>query len=932
MPQLELRQEFQTHHMRGTAIELSNRQNTGWAQAQNATAILEITYPSADVRKAMDAISTAHAGKSVVMIGQRGSGKSHIMALTHYAFETPDAVEGWAHDWGHRLASPKLADISLQRGFKAISETLSNAEFPVLWDVLFDRHPKGAYYRGRFEQSGTLIPSKSLLQDMFSEQKTALILDELQTWYDGLHDEPGPEGRKLLSWAFNFIQILSEIAGERPDLFSLIVSVRDNTTNAFQQLHRKSPVIIDFKGETARDDRKRLVLHRLFKNRSNIPSGSIQQAVAVYAGERNRLLFSERSAADQAKLAEDCQECWPYSPELMSLLEDQILMAAAAQDSRDFIRMLAEVYRARGASGSIITPADFSVDDDECGVTTLIDSFATTADQEQLRDKAIRNLQALKEANVNAPHMRDVISSIWVRSLSSLQSAGATRKEIQLDLTKSQAVDDNAFTAELAEIVGNSFNIHEHGSHEKRYYFRLPENPESKLKAWARNDRAFDSQTASAPGLMAIGKDQDFLCKFLNHYLKSPDLSRELPSQVVVLDLNWRTAPWANVPQQEQPQAWTDKGRPVLIVLPSSPIDVAGTLGPWLADHVPQNRNMVRFLLPRADQPELYLDKGLLLAARCALLAKEWQESEPQYRDLKKKFDDALRSELKNKFDRYAILSTWNFQFPAACTFHVEAHGASGPDIPASVEKHVRENYFAPEDFKKTVLDLASRNETVRQLLTALREAPLPGQDAIPYLGDIQIFESLYKIVANGNLALNAGGRWYAREAGETPEAAENRLRARLGAYSSGTAMLSVQLGDVTQIGSGGVAIPAPPQPAPTPAPQPIFQPSPQSPLPSEGSASSPVPTSPVSGPLIPPPAPLPPQPAIRKSNGAKTGMNLLGDIEKWAFTDNRKTSQVMLTFNGLTVKEVRDLCVKLPAKLQAELQMILPFEEGDGA
>ena len=270
---------------------------------------------------------------------------------------------------------------------------------------------------------------------MFGEQKTALILDELQTWYDGLHNEPGPEGKKYLQWAFNFIQILSEIAEDRPDLFSLIVSVRDNTTDAFQQIHRKGPVVIDFKGETAREDRKRLVLHRLFKNRSNIPSATIEQTVSVYAKERNRLLFAERSPADQTRLAEECVECWPYSPELLSLLEDQILMAAAAQDSRDFIRMLAEVFRARGASASIITPADFSIDDDECGVTTLIDSFATSADQERLREKAIRNLSALKEANVAAPHMREVISSIWVRSLSSVQAGGATRREVQLDLT-----------------------------------------------------------------------------------------------------------------------------------------------------------------------------------------------------------------------------------------------------------------------------------------------------------------------------------------------------------------------------------------------------------------------------------------------------------------------------------------------------------------
>jgi hypothetical protein len=62
-----------------------------------------------------------------------------------------------------------------------------------------------------------------------------------------------------------------------------------------------------------------------------------------------------------------------------------------------------------------------------------------------------------------------------------------------------------------------------------------------------------------------------------------------------------------------------------LIVLPSSPGDVSGILGPWLVNHVPQNRNMIRFLLPKADQPEIYADRSLLITARCALLAREWQ-------------------------------------------------------------------------------------------------------------------------------------------------------------------------------------------------------------------------------------------------------------------------------------------------------------------
>ena len=210
---------------------------------------------------------------------------------------------------------------------------------------------------------------------------------------------------------------------------------------------------------------------------------------------------------------------------------------------------------------------------------------------------------------------------------------------------------------------------------------------------------------------------------------------------------------------------------------------------------------MIRFLLPKADQPDIYADRSLLITARCALLAREWQQAEPQYRDMHKRYESALSADLKSRFDRYALLATWNFQTPSACTFHVDYHGATGSDIAAGVENHVRENHFAPEDFDKLTLEASGRGETIRQLLTLLREPPLPGELAIPYLGDLPIFESVLRIVAKGKLAVNAGGRWYGREPDESYETADLRLRQRLGAFS-GQAMLAVQLGDISQVGS----------------------------------------------------------------------------------------------------------------------------------
>ena len=361
-----------------------------------------------------------------------------------------------------------------------------------------------------------MLPAKSLLQDMFNEQRTALILDELQTWFDGLQDDPSDHGPKRRQWAFNFLQILSELAKDRPDLLCLVVSVRDSTTEAFRQVHRVGPILIDFKGETAREDRKRLLLHRLFQNRDNFGDAEIDQAVATYATERVRLLYSDRTAAEQARLRQEVAQCWPFAPELLNLLEDNILMAAAAQDNRDLIRILAEVYRERKDPAAVVTPADFSIENDDCGVTSLLDAFTASADQEKLREKAIRNLKALRDASVPAPHALAVISSLWMRSLSPAHDAGGTRQEVQLDVTRDAPVDDNSFTLELAEIIDSSFNIHEVGTTEKRYCFRLPENPVSKVKAWARNDHSFVPQTAAAPGLLPVGRDQDYVRKALN--------------------------------------------------------------------------------------------------------------------------------------------------------------------------------------------------------------------------------------------------------------------------------------------------------------------------------------------------------------------------------------------------------------------------------
>lgn len=912
---LELRKEFRSGHMRGTAIELRDRQATGWTQRDPAE-LLGITYPTADVQRALVGVSTGAQGRPLVFLGQRGRGKSHIMALLHHAIESPDKVQGWAREWGTKSSFASLANLDLPKGFVVITETLSNQEYRTLWDLIFDRHPRGSYYRGKHEASGISVPAKSLMQDLFSEGPTTLILDEFQTWFDGLHDEPGDTGAKRRQWAFNFVQILSELAKERPDLLMLIVSVRDTGTEGYRQIHRIGPIVIDFKGETAKEDRKLMLLHRLFENRAQFAAPAIEQIVAPYAQERVRLLHNDKSDAEKDRLRREVVDAWPFSPDLLMLLDDHILMAESAQDNRDLIRILAELFRSRGEHVPLLTPCDFFVNDDDCGVLTLMDAFVTRADQEHLREKAIRNLDALRDAGVQAKYAREVISGIWIRSLAASNVLGGTREELQLDLTRSKAIDDNSFTAELATIVDNSFNIHDVGTTDKRYCFKLEENPLSKVKAMARNDKLFEPSAPTVPGLLPVMKDQVFIRQVLEHQLRSPDAVSETPSRVIVLDLNWETSPWANVPVQDQPEQWE---KPVLLVIPAAPVDVATVLGPWLAKHVTIKRNMVRFLLPKADMPCIYDDGDFRRISRCAYLAKAWKANEPVYTDIFKRFDKEMRRELSDRFDRYTLLRRWNFQESETCVFATEPCTAAAEKMAKAVEDSVWTNFLAIEDFEAFIIAAAQRGDTMKQVLAQLREPPpKPDQDAIPYLGDHAMYEQTIRVAAKDKIALNVGNTWYRVEPDESEDQAFSRLKRSC--FRTGRELEEVHLGMPSQVGSDGVAV----SPDTQPTSDGLFPPEiPPVVPPTTPPIKPPVTTDGEATPVtVTPTEPIGSLPIIRKSNGAKSGINLLGDIERWGLPDQESLITSTLTLRGLTVKELRELCTRIPAKLLAELQI----------
>jgi hypothetical protein len=884
MLELTLRDEFKGERLKGTTIDFSSDKPTSALQRSTAE-FLSITYPSVDLLRVFEATQPGQS-RPVVLLGGRGQGKSHLMAALWHAIKDPAEATKWLADWAAKLNRPELKTLKFRTDFCVIAESLHQQRFKFLWDILFDRHPQGQLAKGKWLGKGDdkpNVPSIDLLLEMFEKQPTALLLDEFQTWFDGLSDSPKA---KTQTWAFNFIQLLSEIANDRPDLLVFVTSIRDNQSQSFQQIHRINPVLVDFQGAQAKQDRQRLLLYRIFENRLNVPDAQIKTLIEAHLREYLRLAEVPPSQ-HEVKRAEFV-EAWPYSPVLMRLLEDQVLVATEAQETRDLIRILVDLFKTRGDKSPVVTAADFDISNDKGSVTSLLNSVSNQLHR-TLLEKARRNLEAVRIAvqdpDKNIPHSSDIISALWLRSLSVDRINGAAPAELQSDITRSEAIDDNTFAAEMALIRENSFNIHPVGN---RLVFKEEENSEGRLLANAKNDKLFESnqdvQQLAAETRYVIGGSEEVSRKF----------------RVVVLRKNWQNDPWAELPENERPDRWD--GRLTIVVLPEYVENIEATLGVWLKQHLLQRRNTLRFLLPKKGAANIYYDRDLIVYARAIYLANQWKETDPAFRPLHTTYQNShLRPRLRDQFDTFAILDVWNFAQPAQCRFLIEKHNAIGDKIPKAMDEKIANELFVAEDFEAATLAHATASSSLAKFMGDLQEPSIDGKNCIPWLGEVATKENVLRLCAAGKIAINLRGlEMLQAQPGEIEETAWMRIKGKLGSGKELEQTILQLPGAYPQ--SGGAS---PVQPASV-TPQPTMPPSTP-----EG-----VPPPVFGNPL--PGAPIP-QPF---GSSPKTPVNLLGEVEKWGISAAVKLTNVSINTSEMTGAQLADLLKKLPDGVMYSLSL----------
>ena len=731
----------------------------------------------------------------------------------------------------------------------------------------------------------------------------ALVLDEFQTWYDGLSDTKA-QPRKAR--AFNFIQTLSEIASEHPDKLLLVVSVRDGETDAYQQLHRLNPLVVDFTDPLSKRDRHRLLLHRIFANRSHIDPEQVASASEVHFQEHVRL--HSVNAKDAEIFRGRVLEAWPYSPTLLDLLDDQVLVASHMQQARDLIKLLVETYKLAGESACILTAADFRIDDSRSAVGSMLTSVANPLHR-SLREKAQKNLEFVNEtvpdAAATVPHAARVISALWLRSFNTERHSGAAASTLQVDLTRDQVLDDNAFAVELKTIREASYNSHEQGA--EWLIFKNEVNPDARLMAHARNEKLFPK-----------GEDLDYLKRSL-HSLLAPD--DQSAYRIIVLPRFWQHDPWPSMAPEDHPSKW-DQRIPIIVV-PEFLESMDTVLGRWLAVNLTSRRNTPRLLLPAKGSIALYQHPELIHFARAAHVAAGWMASEPEYRKLKDKYDKLLRETLKGYFPWFALLDRWNHMDPTKCVFQFHPHHKQGAQIPEGIQSQVRDALFVPEDFEPLVLDFAARGESVGKLIQELREPRSGGAECIAWLGEREITERIELLCAKGKIAVNLRGtQWIQSQPGETEQAVLPRIRGKIGLGSHLDSTTLHKPGPVGGSG-GGVKTTAT---APVPAPGPLFPP--------DGFVVPVViPGTPAVPPVPPPPDGYSDKPDYAKEPPTKhfvspltSPLNLTGVLEQWAaHSPSIPVSNIRLRLETMTGAQLLAFIKKLP-----EAKYILELDKED--
>lgn len=456
-------------------IDLGNLKEGRRKLESKPEAFLNLTYPTADVRRVVQRLNNRLSRQDDVpslflFEGFKGSGKSHLLVLMYHLLKHPVAGAHWLSEHGLSLKVPSDTAVIVHK--------YTDRPLLRLWDFIFTE--AGLPIRGQYE----IYPDDRQVLEAIGDRHLVVILDELEQGIQMISDNA------LRRQNIAFLQMLSELGNRSPQV-TIFASIYDAGKEPGATLVRVPNTRVQFARSTPAD-KARVVLHRLFED-------FLRFDPSVVAGTIDSLLNTWRRfipTFDSEGFRSTMQESYPFHPELLTLILERVPQCGGFQNIRGSLGFLANLVRMTHQTQDIITAGHATIRDLE--TATRLQDLDPGGD---LINRAKTNVDDL----ARFPLSEQIAAATMLYTLTGEgRTRGVTREELIRHVMLPGA-DINDFEQTL--LAFRKYASHFHTA-ENRFFFDMEENADAKVEF---RSLTIDPDGSKSKGLLrTIWRDELF--------------------------------------------------------------------------------------------------------------------------------------------------------------------------------------------------------------------------------------------------------------------------------------------------------------------------------------------------------------------------------------------------------------------------------------
>lgn len=391
--------------------------------------LFKITFLSTALKRAIELINEKAIGKSnqgaFLLAGPYGAGKTHGLITLYHLFKNPESAKDWLNtEWKVDLKIPfntKTCMISTRRYDKDL-----------IWEPIFQK-------LGRDDLLPQIrrFPTTDQIEELIDSNPTAIFIDEIENWYGSF--DPATQS-DLIERNETFLEHLFEVANDPSKNLFVFITFLGEKSGLKKIFNRTKPITLDV---SIIDDRKKIILHRLFENSTKKNSEKIEKIINSYIDKYKEPIEIENISTYKQKMF----DTYPFHPLLFECLTQIYEAAAERQDIRGMMNILADVVK------------DYYDKSDIFLISDLEESSFRGIDL-RLVEKYNYDIDRVKDISYG----KEILKTVLVFTLND-KTKGCSKSDILLSIFKpTQGHSINSLFMDIENIYGKAHYLHKIGS------------------------------------------------------------------------------------------------------------------------------------------------------------------------------------------------------------------------------------------------------------------------------------------------------------------------------------------------------------------------------------------------------------------------------------------------------------------------------------